>query len=460
MTTLRFAEGLDLPMDAVTQKFAFLGRTGSGKTYGAKRLVESLLGARAQVVILDPVGIWHGLRVGKVSFEVPVLGGLHGDLPIASTSGAAVARVVSERSLSMVIDVSQMLDAERTRFAESFAREFFQLKKAAPSPVMLVLEEMQEFAPQNPNPGEQMMPHEFQRIAKLGRNFGIGLLGISQRPQECNKKVLNQAECVVAFQMTGPQERKALEYWLSDRGIESKDLGKLLPTLEVGKPLLWSPQWLKRREVIEILPIDTSDTSRTPKFGTVASKFELQPARVDTQMLRAELETAIEEDAKNNPKLLRQRIQELERQLDSKDNDERKGPDLDPSELERFAQLLKKLTLERRSALESAESAAYEIGAAAKSLQSAMELIVGSDDGVIVDLERIIRDGSPAALASQPRSKRSAPPPSRPARSEPPRAKATKPPPSKAASGGLPVGERTMLELVAQRKGGVPRIRT
>lgn len=308
---LEFAKGLPLPIDAVTQKFAFLGRTGSGKSYAARRLVESLLSVRAQVVILDPVGIWHGLRVGeRASFEIPVLGGLHGDLPLAPTSGATVARIVCERSTSMVLDVSQMHDAERTRFTEAFSREFFQLKKAAPSPVMLVLEEMQEFCPQNPNPGEQMMLHEMQRIAKLGRNFGIGLLGISQRPQECAKKVLNQTECVVAFQMTGPQERKALEYWLSDRGIEAKDLGKLLPTLEVGKPLLWSPQWLKKRQVVEILPIDTSDTSRTPTLGTIASTFTLRP--IDVEALKGALAEATESVAKDDPKALRARVKELE----------------------------------------------------------------------------------------------------------------------------------------------------
>ncbi len=110
--------------------------------------------------------------------------------------------------------------------------------------------------------------------------------------------------------MTGPQERKALEYWLSDRGIEAKDLGKLLPTLEVGKPLLWSPQWLKRREVVEILPIGTSDTSRTPKFGTVSGSFELRP--IDISALKEKLAEATESVAKDDPKALRARIKELE----------------------------------------------------------------------------------------------------------------------------------------------------
>jgi ATP-dependent Clp protease ATP-binding subunit ClpA len=45
---MKIAKDLDLPIDAVTQKFAFLGRTGSGKSYGATKLAELMLEAKAQ----------------------------------------------------------------------------------------------------------------------------------------------------------------------------------------------------------------------------------------------------------------------------------------------------------------------------------------------------------------------------------------------------------------------------
>lgn len=37
---IRIADKLALPLDAVTQKFAYLGKTGSGKTYGATKAAE------------------------------------------------------------------------------------------------------------------------------------------------------------------------------------------------------------------------------------------------------------------------------------------------------------------------------------------------------------------------------------------------------------------------------------
>src|SRR5574337_1753997 len=56
---LAISDDLQLPIDsingspgAIWQKYAFLGRTGSGKTYAAKKLAELMLEAGAQVIVL------------------------------------------------------------------------------------------------------------------------------------------------------------------------------------------------------------------------------------------------------------------------------------------------------------------------------------------------------------------------------------------------------------------------
>lgn len=324
MTGLVFAKDLSLPRDVITQKVALLGRSGSGKSYAARRIIESMLRIGAQVVVIDPVGTWHGLRLGSEPIAVPILGGLHGDIPLLSDGGVAVADVVST-GVSMVLDVSQMHDAERTRFVTAFIKRLFEKLKAAPRAMMLVLEECQEMVPQNPQGGEEHMLSEFVRYAKIARNFGGGLMLISQRPQEINKKALNQAECVMAFQMTGPHERKALEYWLSDRGLNDPSapaplsLSKVLPTLEIGKPLVWSPSWLKISRVVEVLPITTGDTSQTPEIGGFVRGHEMTLRPIDLGALQGQMRSAVEHAKDNDPKRLREevtklraRVQELE----------------------------------------------------------------------------------------------------------------------------------------------------
>lgn len=309
--TLAISDSLSLPIEAVTQKFSFLGRTGSGKSYGATKLCELMLQAGAQVVALDPVGVWWGLRTGRQGFKIPVFGGLHGDLPLDEYAGALIADLIVDRNLSAVLDVSQMVSAQQRRFATAFITQLFQRKKAAPAAMHLFIEECQEFVPQNVRSGEQAMVHEFERLIKLGRNFGIGASLISQRPQEVNKKALNQTECLFAFQMTGPQERKAIESWVSEKGATDNIVDQL-PKLKVGEPHVWSPQWLGISKTIRIAKKRTADVSSTPRPGEVrASAQEL--SKVDLQELREKLAATVEKAKADDPKELRKRIEELER---------------------------------------------------------------------------------------------------------------------------------------------------
>jgi hypothetical protein len=143
MKNLEISSTLSLPIDAVTQKLAMLGRTGSGKSYAATKLAEEMLDAGAQIVALDPVGIWYGLRTG---YSIPVFGGLHGDIPLEVGGGALIADLIVDRRISAVVDVSQFeSDADKARFARDFAARFYFRQKQKPSPVHLFLEEAQEF---------------------------------------------------------------------------------------------------------------------------------------------------------------------------------------------------------------------------------------------------------------------------------------------------------------------------
>lgn len=317
-TQLRLADDLLLPLKVVTEKLAWLGRTGSGKTYGAQKLAEEMHRAGAQFVALDPVGVWFGLRLdadGKSpGLPVPVLGGLRGDIPLEATGGALVADLVIDRGVSIVLDVSQFeSDADKARFATAFADRFFFRKKASPSAVHLFVEECQEFVPQNPQREEARMLHAFTRLVKIGRNFGIGVSLISQRPQEINKKVLNLTELLFAFQMTGPQERKTIQGWIAEKGID-EDIAGELPKLEVGHPHVWSPAWLRISRVVKILPKRTADVSSTPTVGQRnAPARDLSP--IDLDRLRDDMKATIEKAKAEDPRELQRQVRELKAQI-------------------------------------------------------------------------------------------------------------------------------------------------
>lgn len=319
MKTLKLADDLLLPINGITQKFAFLGRTGSGKTYGASKLAEEMLYNGAQIIVIDPMGVWYGLRLdadGKKpsGLDIPVFGGLHGDLPLTPESGALVADILVDRRISAILDVSQMIDAEINRFSTAFGDRFFQRMKAKPNAVHLFLEECQEFLPQNTMKGEERKLHVFQRIAKQGRNFGIGVSLLSQRPQEINKKALNMTEVMFAFQMTGPHERKAIESWIADKG-EDLDIVNQLPKFKVGKPHVWSPQWLGISKQISILKKKTYDASATPEFGSHEAARELTP--VDVATIKEAMQETIKQAEADDPSALKREITRLKKELNT-----------------------------------------------------------------------------------------------------------------------------------------------
>lgn len=315
--TLKLADDLALPLSAVTEKLAWLGRTGSGKSYGAMKLAELMLGAGAQIGVLDPVGVWRALRVpardGGTAFEVAVFGGLYGDVPLEPTAGELVADLVVDRGLSFVLDVSQFIPSEQQTFARAFAHRFFHRKKSAPSAVHLFLEECQEFIPENPSGREALTLGEFQRLWKLGRNFGIGGSLISQRPQEIAKKALNMSGTLFAFQMTGPQERKAIRAWVADQGIAT-DIESVLQRLAVGQPHVESPTFLGVSKTIRILPRVTADLSSTPEVGkTTAARRPLTP--IDVEQLRAQMSATIERAKADDPRELRKLLAQKDKQI-------------------------------------------------------------------------------------------------------------------------------------------------
>ncbi len=75
----------------------------------------------------------------------------------------------------------------------------------------------------------------FERIAKEGRKYGIGLVVISQRPSEVNRTVLSQCNNVIAMRLTNGNDQSVIRRLLPD---SLGGFGDLLPILDVGEALV------------------------------------------------------------------------------------------------------------------------------------------------------------------------------------------------------------------------------
>jgi DNA helicase HerA-like ATPase len=107
---LRISREFSLPAEAVSETFAILAKRGAGKTYTAAVLVEELLKAGLHVVVVDPVGVWRGLRASAdgqgEGLPIVILGGDYGDVPLEVGAGELIADLVVEEGLSVVLDLS------------------------------------------------------------------------------------------------------------------------------------------------------------------------------------------------------------------------------------------------------------------------------------------------------------------------------------------------------------------
>jgi uncharacterized protein len=316
--TIRLAHGLSFPAaELATKVTGAFGIRGSGKSSLMSLVCEQLIEARIQVIILDPVGVHWALRVaadGRTPspYKIPVLGGRHADLVLAPTTGEVVGSALARSNDSCVLDISSMRKGERIRFSGAFFEAFFEGKKGNPAPVLLCLEEAQNFAPQimYKGSGQEQMLGAIEDLASQGRNFGAGLWLNSLRPQKINKEITSLMDLVFGFRLTGVHERKSVKDWLQEKGAEGRDeIDGELPSLQAGHAFVWSPAVFNIFGKYHLRQKTTYDAGATPLYAR--AKVKLKP--LDLAELEAQMGAVVTETKANDPRVLKARIAELER---------------------------------------------------------------------------------------------------------------------------------------------------
>lgn len=318
------AEGNDafeLPVDLVTQTLAILGIRSSGKTVTATVIVEEALRRGFQVVVVDPTDVWFGLKSSAdgqaPGFPAVVLGGAHGDLPLAAEAGAAVADFVVERRVPVILSLRHLRKTAQRRFVMEFAEQLY-FRKGEPehrTPLLVVIDEASQFVPQRVQGDVARLVGAIENLVRQGRASGFGVALVDQRPASVNKDVLTQLEVLVCHRVTAPQDRKALREWIDQHDTEGhrERFLDVLAALPTGRAWFWSP-YLAVFELVQVRMRETFDSSRTPKPGEAPPVPETL-ADVDLEEIRGHLQEAIAAIEANDPKTLQRRIRELEGEL-------------------------------------------------------------------------------------------------------------------------------------------------
>lgn len=315
---LRIGPGLELPEDVVTRRMAVLAMSGAGKSNAAVVLAEELHAAGIPWVAIDPKGDWWGVRSARDGkgggLAVPVFGGRHGDVPLESAAGRLMGEMIAEERLGCVLDVSDFdTRQQQFRFLADLA---IALLKNNRDPLHLFLEEADDYLPQRAaEKGE--LPRclgAWQRLVKRGRFNGLGCTIISQRPAAVSKDVLNMAEALIVLRTVAKHDRKAIEDWIETHA-GAHDLVRTLPELNDGEAWVWSPQWLKITKRVQIRRRETFDSGATPRTAAGARRPPPTLADIDLAKVRTRMAETLERVKADDPKILRGKIAELEKQL-------------------------------------------------------------------------------------------------------------------------------------------------
>ncbi len=110
-------------------------------------------------------------------------------------------------------------------------------KSSQRHPIAILCDEAHLYIPERAqaDSGDSVAVEIFERIAKEGRKYGIGLVVISQRPSEVNRTVLSQCNNVIAMRLTNGDDQNVIRKLLPD---SLGSFGELLPVLDVGEALV------------------------------------------------------------------------------------------------------------------------------------------------------------------------------------------------------------------------------
>ena len=282
-----------LPLAALDDRLAIVGTSGSGKTYAAKGLVERLLDRGARVCVVDPLGVWWGLRLAAdgstpAPYPVVVFGGRHADVPLTPGMGAALGRLLGGHALACVVDVSDFgSGADRRAFMTAFTEALY---ASNAEPLHLVLDEADLWAPQRVPPDGAGLLRRVEEIVRRGRVRGFVPWLITQRPAVLHKDVLSQADVLVSMKLTSSQDRAAVGRWIegqADRAAGQRILAAL-PRLGRGEGWAWAPSdgVLAR---VAFPRIRTLDSSQTPRRRDLMAGAPPALAVLDLSAIRAAL---------------------------------------------------------------------------------------------------------------------------------------------------------------------------
>ncbi|MFW6085220.1 MAG: hypothetical protein ACODAA_08405, partial [Gemmatimonadota bacterium] len=347
--------------------------------YLIRYLLEQTHGQIQQIVI-DPEGEFSTLRE-RFDYVIASADPDDGDVSADPTSAKLLCRQLVELGASAVLDIYELDDDERQEFVGRFLTELIGLPKELWRPILIVVDEAHELAPQDGSEPPSLRP--MKRLVSKGRKRGFGAVFATQRISKLNKDAADLLNNLVGYTGLDNDVKRA-----GDMLGFSKARREELRRLEAGEFYAFGPAISKTVRKVRSGDIQTYH----PQAGEVVPPTPPPPAKI--QALLGDLEDLPERAAEEERTIaaLEAQVGRLERELREAERD---GPARDLADLEVLAeQRVEAATAELRRQAER-QHRAFQV--MLQHVASALGGLAGQASALRADVEQAIENGRPAA---------------------------------------------------------------
>jgi hypothetical protein len=308
-------------------RLAIFGGPGSGKSWTAALLAEQWLDQGGTAVIFEPRAEYQTL---KERYDIVVFGGPYGkDMDFLPVTPKTYAKAVVEDGVSMVFYTSDVDEEDKLiNFVSAFFKHLLKLQEIHKRPILLIIEESQEYAPRTTK-GRTVPPWIFSKMIKAfrdcflqGRKLNVSTIAVSPRPQDIDFGIRQLANLT----LYGKFSRQDIGYIDRECFLPYRQKGEFtqaqiykahdLIDLPTAKWLMISGKEAKYIEVTE--PRKTHHGAETPKLTYIAPRKQKTQKSIET--LSQTLKFAVQEEQREQSELEKAKteVKKLEKELNEK----------------------------------------------------------------------------------------------------------------------------------------------
>ena len=236
------SENLQMEASHYGQKFVVVGKSGSGKSYTSRVIIEEGQKLGVTFLIIDPQDAYENLEgFSYIKAE-------------AVKDAKKLGVIIAASSKNCVVSTKGMTIKDQQKFIKHLLEGYRTTTRRGIRTI--VIDECHKFAPEGIGASSK---EEVQSMSQENRSDGLGFIAVEQRPARVSKTIIAQADVMVIHQMTAHQDLRAIEGYLDDPQTELDQIKKL----EVGEAYINGLE--KEPSIHKIRKAETKHSGEAPK---------------------------------------------------------------------------------------------------------------------------------------------------------------------------------------------------